>query len=105
MNEVLSDRSYGSASEDLILELFGGGTHEARGRVARLPQSAGQVTGAFSKSGWQAWIPTPPRYEEIEAVTMENGETRRVIHQEIIGGADSPSGRSTLRLSLAETTA
>lgn len=105
MNEVLAFSGYGSTSEDLILQLFGGGTHEARGVVARLPQTGAQVTGAFSKSGWQAWIPTPARHDEIEAVTMASGETRRVIFQEIIGGPYSPSGRSTLRLSLAETTA
>ena len=104
MNEVLSDRSYGSAGEDLVLELFGGGEHEARGVVARLPQSPGQVTGSFSKSGWQCWIPTPARADEIEAVRMADGTRRRVIHQELIGDDNSPSGRSTMRLSLQETT-
>ena len=103
MNEVLADRGYLSPGEDLVLELFGGGEHEARGVVARLKQSPGQVTGSFSKSGWQCWIPLPARHDEIEAVRRENGETRRVIHQEVIGGPRSPSGRTTLRLSLSET--
>ena len=98
------DRSYLSASQDLILELVGGGEHETRGRVARLKQTAAQVKGSFSRSGWQAWIPAPAREERIAAVRLANGERRRVVHAELLGGAYSPSRRSTLRLELQEIT-
>ena len=44
----------------MTLVSFDGTETQTRGTIARLPQSADQLMGAFSRSGWNAWVPALP---------------------------------------------
>lgn len=72
-----------SRGVDVVLHHHGGGQSDARGVVARLPQSAGEVVTAYSDSGLCAWTPTPARPEGVAFVEIVKTSARhRVIHAE-----------------------
>lgn len=72
-----------SAGVDIVLVHHGGGRSDARGVVARLPQSPAEVTSAYSDSGLCAWTPTPSRPDDVAFVEIvKTGERHRVIHAE-----------------------
>ena len=81
------------------------GTHiETRATIAPLPQSEGQLAGEFSASGFNAWVPEPAAYKNIEFLeASDRGVLRRwrVLDRELVGGPLSGSVPwSTVRLQL-----
>ena len=84
-NTVLTETGPLAPGVDIVLVHHGGGRTEARGIVARLPQSPAEVLSAYSDSGLCAWAPTPSRPDGVEFVEIvKTGARHRVIHAELL---------------------
>ena len=94
-NPVLSETGPLSPAIPLTLEYFAQSTiapFSTRGTISRLNQSAGQLEGPYSESGWMCYVPTPRDHDQVEFVSATHprtGQVRkwRVIDTERYGGA------------------
>ena len=89
----------------MTLVHYGGARTVTRGTFAKLPQSEGELRGAFSESGYNVWVPTPSNITEVEFVIV-NGVTWRALDEERILSAftDPMLQYDTTRYQLVETT-
>ena len=90
-NPVLDETGDFALSVPLTLIHYGGSETATRGVIARLPQSEGQLSGAFSESARNAYVSTPTNRTRVRTVRAADAEGTThdwfVLDSEIMIGA------------------
>ena len=79
--QVLTDPAL---STPVVLHHYDGTRTPTRGRFRVLPQTPGELRGAFSRSGPNVWVSSPENSSEVELVEVA-GRTWRALDAEEVG--------------------